>query len=476
MKHRTISLLIFSLLLLIWGRAPAQEQFARASSNDDDEPNWVWYTLLGNPTKYNSANNMAKTADGGYVIQGITEGVGNFIWWLDARGNLLSQKEYPFIEAFNRFALMENGYSVCGYWDEDNKKYIMLLDPQGDTVKTEQTYLNSSIDMMIPNALGGVNLNVNYRQGSTFICHFLEQYDENLCKQWQLRFNYIEQYVATGIGLLLVGRRTATTWLYHISYQGEILDSLTNIFPGYSNGWAQLFNAHNDRVGAINNAPDQPNGRLGFALLTARGEVLMYQDSSIWEQNGEGGGGVWRVQASPDWGYFAPMTVENNFIFPDQPTYLCVFKLTARGKYVADTGWDLMWYDHYFLTGAAVSDSGRLVICTNIDLDLNGKSDIFVGELRFNPELPTGVVTFPGVKPLNAYPNPVTGNTITFDLGEAPVEQITISNAKGVAVDWIRINESVDIYTHRHTLPAGFYVFTAVDRNGRRYNGKFVVQ
>ncbi|HNV81079.1 MAG: T9SS type A sorting domain-containing protein [Tenuifilaceae bacterium] len=85
-------------------------------------------------------------------------------------------------------------------------------------------------------------------------------------------------------------------------------------------------------------------------------------------------------------------------------------------------------------------------------------------------------ITSPGSYGITLYPNPITGNTITFELGEAPVEQITIYNAKGVAVDWIRINEPANTYTHRHTLPAGFYVFTAVDRNGRWYNGKFVVQ
>ena len=85
-------------------------------------------------------------------------------------------------------------------------------------------------------------------------------------------------------------------------------------------------------------------------------------------------------------------------------------------------------------------------------------------------------ITSPSSYGITLYPNPITGNTITFELGEAPVEQVTIYNAKGVAVDWIRINEPANTYTHRHTLPAGFYVFTAVDRNGRRYNGKFVVQ
>ena len=459
MKTKILFWLTLPLFLLNSSRLPAQEQFIRNSGEKEDDPNWVWYTVLGNPTKYNSANNMAKTADGGYVVQGITEGVGNFIWWLDAQGNLLSQKEYPFIEAFNGFALMENGYSVCGYWDEDNKEYIMLLDPHGDTVKTEQTYLNTSINRMIPNALGGTNITLSYYQNYNLICHFLEQYDESLSKQWQLRFNFIEKYVATGMGLLLVGRRTATTWLYHISYQGEILDSLTNIFPGYSNGLAQLFNAHNGRVGAINNAPDQPKGRLGFALLTAQGEVLMYQDSSIWAQNGEGGGGVRSVQPSPDGGYFAPMTVENSFIFPDQPTYLCVFKLTARGKYVADTGWDLMWQDHYSFAGAAVSDSGGLVICTNIDLDLNGREEIFVGELRFNPDLPTGVVTFPGVKPLNAYPNP-TGEQLVVELPPLPNGQLAVTNMDGKRMVAQEISQPQIIRINTSSWVKGSYIVT----------------
>ncbi|MDD3893115.1 MAG: T9SS type A sorting domain-containing protein, partial [Bacteroidales bacterium] len=65
--------------------------------------------------------------------------------------------------------------------------------------------------------------------------------------------------------------------------------------------------------------------------------------------------------------------------------------------------------------------------------------------------------------------------TINFLLGKAPIEQITIYNAKGVAVDCVRVNELVETHSHRHTLPAGLYVYTAVDRNGERYNGKFIV-
>ncbi len=76
---------------------------------------------------------------------------------------------------------------------------------------------------------------------------------------------------------------------------------------------------------------------------------------------------------------------------------------------------------------------------------------------------------------LRVFPNPVTEGTINFLVGKAPIEQITIYNAKGVAVDWVRVNEPAETYTHRHTLPAGLYIFTAVDRNGKRYNGKFIV-
>jgi len=77
---------------------------------------------------------------------------------------------------------------------------------------------------------------------------------------------------------------------------------------------------------------------------------------------------------------------------------------------------------------------------------------------------------------LRVFPNPVTEGTINFLLGKAPIEQITIYNAKGVAVDCVRVNELVETHSHRHTLPAGLYVYSAVDRNGERYNGKFIVQ
>lgn len=76
---------------------------------------------------------------------------------------------------------------------------------------------------------------------------------------------------------------------------------------------------------------------------------------------------------------------------------------------------------------------------------------------------------------LRIFPNPVTGNTLTFDLGEAPIEQITIYNAKGVVKEYILVNHFDESYTYQHKLPAGYYIVIAVDKNSRRYSGKFVV-
>ncbi len=456
MKSRILFLLTLMLTATSW--LAAQEQFARNSKDKDDEPNWVWYTLLGNPTKYNRANDIAKTSDGSYLVQGITYSIGNFIWKLDAQGNVLFQKEYPFIEAFAGFALMENGYSVCGYWNEDNNWYIMLLDPQGDTVKTDQTYLNTSLNKMIPNKMGGVNIAVDYTINHNLIWSYLEQRDENLELEWRIQFKNIISILSTEEGLLIKGNRSDTRWFYLVSYSGEVLDSIGSPFPGYSINYSKLFNAHNGRVGAINNTPDQP-GRLGFALLTAQGEVLMYQDSSIGSINGEGSAGVYGVQPSPDGGYFAPMTVDNNPMFPYQPAYLTVFKLTARGKYVDDTWWNLMWQDDYYLTGAAVSDSGRLVICTNIDFDLNGKTNIFVGELRFNPELPTSVVTIPGIKALHAYPNPA-GERLAVELPPVPNGQLTVTSMGGNRVLTQEVAQPQTLNLNISDWGKGSYVIT----------------
>jgi len=77
---------------------------------------------------------------------------------------------------------------------------------------------------------------------------------------------------------------------------------------------------------------------------------------------------------------------------------------------------------------------------------------------------------------ITIYPNPVKGKTINFDLGEAQIELITIYNAKGSVVDRLAVKEPASTYSHSHNLPKGIYFIVAIDRNGERYNGKFVVQ
>jgi hypothetical protein len=467
MKHKTILLLIFPLLLLIWGRAPAQGQFARTGSTDDDEPNWVWYTLLGTETSYDTPFNMVKTIDGGFLIQA-SDYPKYYFYRLDSIGNHLYTREYQNIFFDSGMALLLNGNvvsAVVRYKNETNSKsaYLMLSDNMGDSIKTHfiaESEIEAKIYQISSNSFGGFNskLNIQYSYNPNVFTHYLFQHDEDLNEEWSISFNYIYDFITTDTGVLLLGKKKDTNWIYRISNSGEILDSLPSIFPGYNILYNHLFNAHNGRVGAINNAPDQPNGRLGFALLTVQGEVLMHQDSSICAQNGGGtAGGVWKVQASPDGGYFAPMTVDNNPLFPYQPSYLCIFKLTAKGKYVYDTGWDLMWYDHYYLAGAAVSNSGRLVICVDIDFDLNGKSDIFVGELRFNPELPASVVTFPGVKPLHAFPNPA-GEDLVVELPPMPNGQLTVTGMGGDRVFTKDIAQPETIHLNTSTWAKGSYI------------------
>jgi hypothetical protein len=81
-----------------------------------------------------------------------------------------------------------------------------------------------------------------------------------------------------------------------------------------------------------------------------------------------------------------------------------------------------------------------------------------------------------GWNKLNVFPNPVNGKNINFDLGEAQIELITIYNAKGSVVDRLAVKRPSSTYSHSHNLPKGIYFIVAIDRNGERYNGKFVVQ
>lgn len=467
MNSKILFLIMLPLFLFSWGRLSAQEQFIRNSGEKEDDPNWVWYTVLGTESSYDTPFNMVKTRDGGYIIQA-SDYPKYLLYRLDSVGNLINLQEYVNLWFEDGLASLHNGniVSSVGRYDSEtnaNRAYIMLSNSMGDSIKSlflAESTIRTQVDKIISNNKGGINskLSIIFSLNPLTFTHCLFQHDEDLNEEWKLSFNYINDFISTDVGIFLLGRKKGTSWIYRISYSGEILDSLPSIFSGYNILYTNLFNAHNGRVGAINNAPDQPKGRLGFALLTAQGEVLMYQDSSIWAQNGGGtGGGVWRVQRSPDGGYFAPMTVENSFIFPDQPTYLCVFKLTARGKYVADTGWDLMWQDHYYLTGAAVSNSGGLVICTDIDLDLNGKSDIFVGELRFNPDLPTGVVTFPRAKSLNVYPNP-TGEQLMVELPPLPNGQLTITDMNGFRVFAKDVHHTQTLHLNTSTWVKGSYI------------------
>lgn len=103
--------------------------------------------------------------------------------------------------------------------------------------------------------------------------------------------------------------------------------------------------------------------------------------------------------------------------------------------------------------------------------------------LYFNDDYPECMPPIVGIESqgwgwstLNVFPNPVTGNAINFNLGEAQIERITIYNAKGRVVDRLTVKGPASTYSHSHNLPKGIYFIIAVDRNGERYNGKFVVQ
>ncbi len=77
---------------------------------------------------------------------------------------------------------------------------------------------------------------------------------------------------------------------------------------------------------------------------------------------------------------------------------------------------------------------------------------------------------------IKIYPNPVNDGLMQFDFGKIEIQDINIMNCKGDIIEIIDVKGKTSASFYTNNYLSGIYLYTAIDKDGKKYSGKFVVR
>ena len=77
---------------------------------------------------------------------------------------------------------------------------------------------------------------------------------------------------------------------------------------------------------------------------------------------------------------------------------------------------------------------------------------------------------------IKIYPNPVNEGLMQFDFDKIKIQDIKIISCKGHIIENIDVKGKSSAFFYTNKYSSGIYLYTATDKDGKRYSGKFVVR
>jgi hypothetical protein len=79
-------------------------------------------------------------------------------------------------------------------------------------------------------------------------------------------------------------------------------------------------------------------------------------------------------------------------------------------------------------------------------------------------------------KKVVVFPNPTTNCSVQFDISGCNIENISIFNTNGILLNYQSVVIGTEYVQITHCYPSGIYFYSATNRIGKSYNGKFIIQ